>query len=246
MAVTEPVHLITGWEPEVPVTDTLLRQFVHALADSLAGPIQALGGRVARSDALVAADLGRPAAYYNGATLLRPPDPGGWSPIIDEVERLLLAGPVTGDVYLWSPWVTPDLRRRGWVLEGHPPLLFRPRAVRCRPPPLGLRCGLSATRRRLPSGSASWSRATRLATWPRGARGYSSTSGCWTRRCACGWAVLAVGRSVRRPPTWRTDSTCSRSGWCFRGPAVVGTGQRCLGRGSPSIPGCPPGPCSAT
>jgi hypothetical protein len=38
MAVTEPVHLITGWEPEVPVTDTLLRQFVHALADSLAGP----------------------------------------------------------------------------------------------------------------------------------------------------------------------------------------------------------------
>jgi hypothetical protein len=138
MAVTEPVHLTTGWEPEVPVGDTLLRQFVHALADSLAGPIQALGGRVARSDALVAADLGRPASYYNGATLLRPPDPGGWSPIIDEVERLLLAGPVTGDVYLWSPWGTPDLRRRGWVLEGHPPFLFRPLGGSLPPAALGL------------------------------------------------------------------------------------------------------------
>jgi hypothetical protein len=30
MAVTEPIELVTGWEPEVPVGDTVLRRFVHA------------------------------------------------------------------------------------------------------------------------------------------------------------------------------------------------------------------------
>jgi hypothetical protein len=46
--------------------------------------------------------------------------------VVDEVEELLLAGPGSGDVLLWSAWPTPDLRRRGWQLEGHPPLLYRP------------------------------------------------------------------------------------------------------------------------
>ena len=81
MAATEPIHLTTGWEPGVPVGDTVLRRFVHAWAESLAGPVAAMGGRVERRAGLVAVDLGRPAAYYNGATLLRPPAraPGGCS-----------------------------------------------------------------------------------------------------------------------------------------------------------------------
>jgi hypothetical protein len=126
MAVAEPIHLITGWEPEVPVGDTVLRQFVNAWAESLAGPVAAMGGRVERRAGLVAGDLARPAAYYNGVTLLRPPAPDAWGLLVDEVEQVLLAGPGSGDVFLWSAWPTPDLRRRGWELEGHPPLLLRP------------------------------------------------------------------------------------------------------------------------
>jgi hypothetical protein len=85
-----------------------------------------LGGRVERRTGLLAGDLGRPAAYYNGATLLRPPAPDGWGMVVDEVQELLVAGPGSGDVFVWSAWPTPDLRRRGWQLEGHPPLLYRP------------------------------------------------------------------------------------------------------------------------
>lgn len=133
MEVVEPIHLMTGWEPDLPVGDTVLRRFVCAWADSLAGPVEAVGGRVARSDALVTTDLGHSASYYNGATLLRPPDPDGWSSVVEEAEELLLSRSGTGDVFLWSPGPTPDLRDRGWVLEGHPPFLFRPPGGRLPP-----------------------------------------------------------------------------------------------------------------
>jgi hypothetical protein len=72
MALTDQLELPTGWEPDVPVADTLLRRFVHAWAESLAGPVAAVGGRVQRRDRLLIGDLARPAAYCNGATLLRP------------------------------------------------------------------------------------------------------------------------------------------------------------------------------
>src|SRR5574342_549833 len=34
-------------------------------------------------------------------------------------------GDGAGDVCLWSAWPTPDLRARGWELEGFPPYLLR-------------------------------------------------------------------------------------------------------------------------
>jgi hypothetical protein len=126
MAVSEPPRLTTGWEPDVPLGDSVLRRFVNAWAESLAGPVAAVGGHVEHRDGLVVGDLARPAAYYNGATLLRPPAPDAWGTVLDEVEELLLAGPGTGGVFLWSAWPTPDLRRRGWELEGHPPFLLWP------------------------------------------------------------------------------------------------------------------------
>jgi hypothetical protein len=126
MPVTEPIRLITGWEPGVPVGDTVLRRFVHAWAESLTGPVAAVGGRVERRSGLMLGDLGRPAAYYNGATLLCPPAPNAWDTVVDQVDPALFAGSASGDVFLWSAWPTPDLRGRGWQLEGHPPLLYRP------------------------------------------------------------------------------------------------------------------------
>ena len=68
-------HLTDGWEPGLPVGDTLLRRFVFNLAAFPEVPAVAAGGRVLRRDDLAAADLGRPAAMHNAATLLRPLPP---------------------------------------------------------------------------------------------------------------------------------------------------------------------------
>jgi GNAT superfamily N-acetyltransferase len=59
----------------------------------------------------------------SAASLLRPPGAADWPGLLDEIEGLLADG--RGDAYLRSAWPTPDLRPRGWALEGHPPLLVR-------------------------------------------------------------------------------------------------------------------------
>jgi hypothetical protein len=124
------VHLRTGWEPDTPLGDTLLRRSVFNLVSTLQAPVVAMGGRTLHRDDVAAADLGRPAALYNSAVLLQPLDPQRADAVLGAIEEFF-AGAGTGEVLLWSPWPTPDLHPRGWQLEGHPPLLIRPAA----PPP---------------------------------------------------------------------------------------------------------------
>jgi hypothetical protein len=132
-------HLTDGWEPDLPVSDTLLRRFLFNLAAFHEVPVAAAGGRVLRRDDFAAADLGRPAAMHNAATLLRPLPFDRPGETLGEVEGFF-DGPGTGEAYLWSAWPTPDLRPRGWMLEGHPPLLLRPPGAKPVPPvPPGLR-----------------------------------------------------------------------------------------------------------
>jgi hypothetical protein len=132
-------HLTDGWEPDLPVGDTLLRRFLFNLAAFHEVPATAAGGMVVRGDDFAAADLGRPAAMHNAATLLRPLPFDRPGPTLDAVEAFFDGGQ-RGEVYLWSAWPTPDLRPRGWVLEGHPPLLLRPPGDQPVPPaPPGLR-----------------------------------------------------------------------------------------------------------
>jgi hypothetical protein len=117
-------HLTDGWEPGAPIGDTLLRRYVFNLAASNEAPVVARGGRALRRDDFAAADLGRPSGMFNVATLLRPLP---WDRA-DEVVRAIedfFGDQGTGDVMLWSAWPTPDLRSRGWKLEGHTPLLIR-------------------------------------------------------------------------------------------------------------------------
>lgn len=128
-----------GWQPSTPLGDTLLRRYVLNLAASFEAHAVAMGGRVTRRDDLAAADLGGPSGIWNSATLLRPlgPEPDR---VLDTIEAFYRARG-TGEVLLWSAWPTPDLRSRGWRLEGHPPLLIRPAgaAVPDRPEPPQLR-----------------------------------------------------------------------------------------------------------
>ncbi len=112
-----------GWRASTPLGDTLLRRYVLNLAASFEAPVVAMGGRIIRGDGFVAADLGRPAGYANSCVLVRPPADDA----LDEIDAFFGSG--AGTVELWSAWPTPDLRARGWELEGHPPLLIRPAGV---------------------------------------------------------------------------------------------------------------------
>lgn len=125
-------HLATGWESDVPIGDTVLRRYLHhwaSLCEAFAG---AAGGRAVTTPAYAVADYRRPSGYFNSATLLRPPDPATFDETVSAIEDVFAGG--TGEALLWSAWPTPDLRPRGWRLEGHPPLLIRPPASLVMPP----------------------------------------------------------------------------------------------------------------
>ncbi len=127
----ERVSLTTGWEPDVAVEDTLLRRYLFHWAAYCAAYARAAGGVVAQNDAVAVADLRRPSGYFNSVTLLRPPGPD-FADVLSDVGRLVAGG--RGEVLLWSAWPTQDLRRYGWELMGHPPLLVRPPATVLPPP----------------------------------------------------------------------------------------------------------------
>jgi len=147
-------HLTDGWEPDLPVSDTLLRRFLFNLAAFNELPAVAAGARVLRRHDLAAADLGRPAAMHNAATLLRPLPYDRAGETLEVVEGFY-DGHGSGEAYLWSAWPTPDLRKRGWVLEGHPPLLLRPPGG---PPPPPVPPGLRAERVTGVGGLRDWER----------------------------------------------------------------------------------------
>lgn len=123
-STTRPV-LETGWRPDTPADDTLHRRCVLALSASWAAAAEACGGRILDDDRFVAADHGRPTGVFNSAVLRRPLHGRHLAAALDDIEGFY-DGQGTGSALLFSPWPTPDLRHRGWELEGHPPLLLRP------------------------------------------------------------------------------------------------------------------------
>jgi hypothetical protein len=126
MPVTAPTPpLETGWETTTPAGDTILRQGVDANVTAWEAVASACGGRVHRGKGFVATDTGRPSGVMNSAMLTEPRFGEVLEATIDEIEAFYGARG-HGEALLWSLWPTPDLRGRGWTLEGHPPLLFRP------------------------------------------------------------------------------------------------------------------------
>ena len=112
--------LETGWLPDTPTGDSLLRRFVvnqADLQDHLAG---AVGGRSDRTPDVALSDSGVAAAYLNQAVLLRPISAAD-DAVLDHVASFY-AGSVG---LLLSPWPTPDLAGRGWRLVGHPMFVVR-------------------------------------------------------------------------------------------------------------------------
>ena len=130
--VVTPEELATGWESDLPVGDTVIRRYLHHWAAACEAFAVAAGGRAVTTPAYAAADYRRPSGYFNSATLLQPPAEGRWDEVVSAVEEFFAGG--HGEALLWSAWPTPDLRPRGWRLEGHPPVLVRPPAAAVPPP----------------------------------------------------------------------------------------------------------------
>ena len=125
MATETLPALETGWGSHTSADDTLLRHGVLALRATWEAVGLAGGGRLHREEGCSAVDLGRPTGLCNSATLLRPVRDDDLDAAVGRIERFYDAHG-TGAALLWSPWPTPDLTGRGWALQGHPPLLYRP------------------------------------------------------------------------------------------------------------------------
>ena len=116
---------MAGWEPYAPPEDTLLRAFVTCWTTFNETISSATGGVCLRRDDLVATNLGRPADFFNQVTFLAPLLPSRLDGLMEELTNFY-RGVDAGDVYMFSPWPSPDLRPYGWHLKGHPPLMLRP------------------------------------------------------------------------------------------------------------------------
>lgn len=112
--------LETGWLPDTPIGDSLLRRFVANQADLQDHLVGAVGGRSDRTPDVALSDSGVAAAYLNQAVLLRPIS-DAYDAVLDHVASFY-AGSVG---LLLSPWPTPDLAERGWQLVGHPMFVVR-------------------------------------------------------------------------------------------------------------------------
>ena len=134
-------NLRAGWEPDTPVTDSLLRRFLANWTLGVEAQGLPLGGRSLRRDDLAAVDVGRPAVGANAATLLAPLFPEGVGEVLAALDDFygFETGAASGTVYLFSPWPTPDLRPHGWALLDYLPLMLRPAGGTAPPPPPGLR-----------------------------------------------------------------------------------------------------------
>jgi GNAT superfamily N-acetyltransferase len=137
VTVVRVTELTTGWEADVPIADSLLRQFVHSYADRTAEMATAVGGRARRDDAAAFADLGSPFLFDNAVVLLRPPAPESLAATLDSALEFF---PPHRAFVLLSVFPVPGaaFAERGLALMGHPPLMVRPFNATRGPLPSGL------------------------------------------------------------------------------------------------------------
>ena len=76
--------LDTGWLPDTPIGDSLLRRFIANQADLQDHLASAAGGRSGRTPGVALSDSGVAAAYLNQAVLLRP-IADAHDPVLDHV-----------------------------------------------------------------------------------------------------------------------------------------------------------------
>jgi hypothetical protein len=121
----------TGWLPDTPVADNLLRQFLHNQADLYDQIATGFDGRTARTSEVALAASRCVVPYFNEALLLRPLL-DATDTVLDEIDAFFAASDAPAWVLL-SPWPTPLLQARGWQLGGHPAFVVRTPGSQLRP-----------------------------------------------------------------------------------------------------------------
>jgi hypothetical protein len=115
----EGESLATGWEPDLPPTDSLVRQAVLAHASWATDAARRAGKPWYDGDAWAGGFLGDRGPFSNWVVQKQPVDP---AEVIAGVARQL---PNNVPYLFLSPWPTRDLREHGLALAGHPPLMLR-------------------------------------------------------------------------------------------------------------------------
>ena len=121
----------TGWLADTPISDNLLRQFLHNQAEVCEQIAEGFDGDVARSPELALAASRCVVPYFNEALLLRPLHSDA-DELLDEIDRFY-AGNDARSWVLLSAWPTPPLKDRGWELVGHPAFVLRTPSALLRP-----------------------------------------------------------------------------------------------------------------
>src|SRR5829696_2447980 len=130
-----------GWEPDTPSSDSIVRAFLTNWSNLTAAEIAAHGGQSLIRDDFAAFDVGRPAGFANVVFFLAPFFPEGTGEIVTALDDFFdfNGDGNTCEVYIFSPWLTPDLRPAGWNLMGHPPIMLRAAGGELPAVPAGLR-----------------------------------------------------------------------------------------------------------
>ncbi|MFN8193422.1 MAG: hypothetical protein U0R80_03970 [Nocardioidaceae bacterium] len=116
-------HLATGWEPDLPASDTLVRRAVLVHASWAVAVAEALGRPHRHTDRWAGGWIGDRGPLTNPVVIVRPPrDEAEWADVLAEVHELV---PAHVPYFLVSPFPTPDLSGQGLARIGHPPVMVR-------------------------------------------------------------------------------------------------------------------------
>jgi hypothetical protein len=116
-------HLATGWEADLPASDTLVRRAVLVHASWVVAVAGALGRPARRAPGWVGGYLGDRGALTNPVILTAPPaDEAAYRTVLHEASDLI---PSNVPYFFLSPFLTPDLAPLGLLKLGHPPLMVR-------------------------------------------------------------------------------------------------------------------------
>jgi hypothetical protein len=137
MTMTTTERLETGWFPDTPIADNLVRRYLHNQADLSVVLAETQGGEVLREPGVVATWYDTPVVYNNMAVLT--------SPMTPEVLGRLEAFYAGKRGLLCSAWPTEDLSDRGWVLMGHPMFVVKAPGHLVVPAPAGVTVDVACT-----------------------------------------------------------------------------------------------------
>ncbi|MFN2537904.1 MAG: hypothetical protein ABR549_07085 [Mycobacteriales bacterium] len=129
--------LETGWFPDTPIQDNLLRRYLHNQADLGVVLAEGAGGEVLREPGVVATWYDTKVFYNNMAVLTSPLS----TEVLKQVEDLYRGR----SGLLVSAWPTEDLSDRGWVLMGHPMFVVKSPGHLAVPPPPGVTIDVACT-----------------------------------------------------------------------------------------------------